>query len=217
MKCTSINTSREVTLFDNNVMATLNKLKSQHKPADLASICKELTKKLELNNFTEDHLKDRINALLVSGKIIDQLNRDCPSYLLNGNTSLITPQTDPAFDHVHGPELLETPVAPLNSPFLTPVLDRQIETHTIGQQQTSPSILENELFLDTMLKKAHYTTFKIEIIIELQKTVEGIFNLELEQFKAKSEKTLSRSHALYQEQIQSLKEACRTEDKIISK
>ena len=68
-----------------------------------------------------------------------------------------------------------------------------------------------------MLKKAHYKTFKKEIIIELQKTVEGIFNLELEQFKAKSEKTLSDSHALYQEQIQSLKEARRTKDIMISK
>ena len=44
-----------------------------------------------------------------------------------------------------------------------------------------------------MLKKAHYTTFTKEIIIELQKTVEGIFNLELEQFKAKLEKALSDS------------------------
>ena len=34
-----------------------------------------------------------------------------------------------------------------------------------------------------MLKEAHYTTFKKEIIIELQKTVERIFNLELEQSK----------------------------------
>ena len=33
----------------------------------------------------------------------------------------------------------------------------------------------------------------------------------------KSEKTLSDSHALYQEQIQSLKEACRTKDVMISK
>ena len=217
MKGTSVNTSSEVTLFDNNVMATINKLKSQYKRADLASICKELTKNLELNNLAEDHLKDRINALLVSGKIIDKPNRDRPSYLLNGNTSPITTQTDPGFDHVHEPELLETPVAPLNSPFSTPVLDKQIETPTIGQQQTSPSILENELFLDTMVKKVHYTTFKKEIIIELQKTVEGIFNLELEQFKAKSEKTLSDSHALYQEQMQSLKEVCRTKDIIISK
>ena len=34
-----------------------------------------------------------------------------------------------------------------------------------------------------MLKEAQYTTFKKEIIIELQKTVERIFNLELEQSK----------------------------------
>ena len=48
-----------------------------------------------------------------------------------------------------------------------------------------------------MLKKADYTTLKKEIIIELQKTVEGIFNSELEQFKVKSQKTLSDSHTLY--------------------
>ena len=59
-----------------------------------------------------------------------------------------------------------------------------------------------------MLKKAPYTTFKKKIIIELQK----IFNLELEQFKEKLEKPLPHSHALHQEQIQSLKEACRTKE-----
>ena len=68
MKGTSVNTSSEVTLFDNNVMATINKLRNQHKRADLASIYKELTKNLELNNFTKDHLKNRINTLLVNGK-----------------------------------------------------------------------------------------------------------------------------------------------------
>ena len=39
----------------------------------------------------------------------------------------------------------------------------------------------------------------------------------MEQFKAKSEKLLSDSHALYQEQIQSLKEVCRTKDLMIAK
>ena len=78
---------------------------------------------------------------------------------------------------------METPITPSNSPLSTPLLDRQIETPTIGQQQTSTSILENELFLDTMLKKAHYTTLNKEIIIELQKAVEGIYNSELEQVK----------------------------------
>ena len=168
----------EVTPFDNNVMATIIKLRNQHKRADLASIYKELTKNLELNKFTEDHLKNRINALLVNGKIINKPNRDRPSYLLNENVS-------PTVDHVYEPELLETQLTPLNSPLSAPRLDGEIETPTIGQQHTSPSILENELFLDTMLKKAHYTTFKNEIITELQKTVEGIFRSELEQFKIK--------------------------------
>ena len=68
-----------------------------------------------------------------------------------------------------------------------------------------------------MLKKAHYTTFKNEIITELHKTVEGIFKSELEQFKVKSEKAQSDSHIVYQEQIQSLKEGCRTKDIMISK
>ena len=57
MKDTSVNLSSEVTVFDNNVISTINKLKNQHKRADLASIYKELTKILELNNFTEDRLK----------------------------------------------------------------------------------------------------------------------------------------------------------------
>ena len=198
----------EVTLFYNNVMATINKLRNEHKRVDLASIFKELTKTLELYNFTEDHLKNRTNALLVSGKIIEKPNRDRPSYLLNENISS-------TFDHIHDPELLETPLTPLNSPSSAPVLDGEVETPIIGQQHTSPFILENELFLDTMLEKAHYTTFKKEIIIELQKKVEGIFKSEL--FKVKSEKTLSDYHVIYQEQIQSLKEACRTKDIMISK
>ena len=63
MKGAIVNTSSEVTPFDNNVMATINKRRNQHKRADLASIYKELTKSLELKDFTEDHLKIRINAL----------------------------------------------------------------------------------------------------------------------------------------------------------
>ena len=60
-------------------MTTINKLKNEHKRADMASIYKELTKNLELNSFSGDHLKKRINALLVRGKIIDKPNRDRPS------------------------------------------------------------------------------------------------------------------------------------------
>ena len=57
MKDTGVNTRIEVSIFDDNVIATINKLKNQHKRADLASIYKELAKNLGLSNITEDHLK----------------------------------------------------------------------------------------------------------------------------------------------------------------
>ena len=158
MKGASVNTSSEATLFDNNIMATINRLKNQYKRTDLASIYKNLTKYLDLHNFTEDHLK-KINTLLVSREIIEKPNRDRLSYVLNGNTSLITAQTDPTFDYLY-----ETQVTPLNSPFSTTVLDRQIEIPTIGQQQPSSSILENELFSDTMLKKSHYKLLRRKLL-----------------------------------------------------
>ena len=101
MKGTSVNKSTEVTFFGNNVMGTINKLKKQYKCADPASIYKEWTKNLELNNFTEDHLKIRINPLFVSRKIIDKPNRDRLSYLQNEITSPITTQTSPVFDYVY--------------------------------------------------------------------------------------------------------------------
>ena len=69
-------------------MTTNNKLKNQHKHVDLTSINKEF-KKFELNNFTEDNLKNRINALLVRGKNIDKPNRGSPSYLLKGNLHVL--------------------------------------------------------------------------------------------------------------------------------
>ena len=217
MKDTNVNTSCEVTLFDNIVMATINKLKKQHKRPGLASIYKELAKNLEANNIIEDHSKNIINPLLVSEKITEKSKRDRPLDLLNENASPTATQPDPVVNHVYGPVLQGTLATPLNSPFSTSALHRQIETPAIGQQQTSPSILENELFLDIMLKKVPYTTFKKEIIIELQKTVDGILNLGLEQFKAKSEKALLYSHLLYQEQIKPLREACRMKDIMISK
>ena len=57
MKDTGVNTRIKVSIFDDNVMTTINKLKNQHKRADLASIYKELAKNLGLGNITEDHLK----------------------------------------------------------------------------------------------------------------------------------------------------------------
>ena len=118
----------------------------------------KITQNLVPNNITGDRLKKQNQCTF--------------------NTLFTTTQTVPAFDHVYEPELPDTPVIPLNIPLATPILDTEIETLTIGKQQAFRFILENELFIDTMMKKAHYTTFNKEIIMELQKRISIIFNPE---------------------------------------
>ena len=57
---------------------------------------------------------------------------------------------------------------------------QQKSLSSLEQQQTSLLSLEHKLFLGITLKKTHqnYTTFKKEIVIELQKKFVGILNLE---------------------------------------
>ena len=52
---------------------------------------------------------------------------------------------------------------------------------SLKQQETFLLSLEHKLFLGIMLKKTHqnYTTFKEEVVTELQKTFGGIFNWSL--------------------------------------
>ena len=52
---------------------------------------------------------------------------------------------------------------------------------SLKQQETFLLSLEHKLFLGIMLKKTHqnYTTFKEEVVTELQKTFGRIFNWSL--------------------------------------
>ena len=58
---------------------------------------------------------------------------------------------------------------------------QQTSLLSLKQQQTFLLSLEHKLFLGIMLKKTHqnYTTFKEEVVTELQKTFGGIFNWSL--------------------------------------
>ena len=63
VKNTSVNTSSEVTIFDNNDMTTINKLKNKHKHADLASFHKQFI----VNNI----VNNEIDILMVSETKLD--------------------------------------------------------------------------------------------------------------------------------------------------
>ena len=64
-------------------LALINHLRKQHKRANLDKIYNELIKTINFENASREHLHDRINELIIQGKIVSKPNRNDDSYLAN--------------------------------------------------------------------------------------------------------------------------------------
>ena len=73
----------DLTILDNNVLAIINHLRKQHKRANLDKIYNELIKTINFENASREHLHDRINVLIIQGKIVNKPNRNDDSYRVN--------------------------------------------------------------------------------------------------------------------------------------
>ena len=87
----------------------------------------------------------------------------------------------------------------------------------IASHLQSPTVLENELFLDNMEKEARFVNFKNNIIAELTKIISEKIKTELKTFKTDSLKELSESLTWYKNETNVLKEECKSKDMIIAK
>ena len=70
----------DLTIFDNSVFAIINHLRKQHKRTNLDKIYNELIKKIDFENTSKEHLHDRINDLIIRGKIVNKPNTKGDSY-----------------------------------------------------------------------------------------------------------------------------------------
>ena len=73
----------DLTILDNNVLAIINHLRKQHKRANVGKIYNELIKTINFENASREHLHDRINELIIQGKILNKPNRNDDSYRVN--------------------------------------------------------------------------------------------------------------------------------------
>ena len=73
----------DLTILDSNVFAIINHLRKQHKPANLDKIYSELIKTINFKNKSREHPHDRINELIIQGKIVNKPNRNDDSYRVN--------------------------------------------------------------------------------------------------------------------------------------
>ena len=60
--------------IDLTILHNINHLRKQHKRANLDKIYNELIKKTNFENAGREHLHDRINELIIQGKIVKKPN-----------------------------------------------------------------------------------------------------------------------------------------------
>ena len=72
-----------LTILDNKVFAIINHLMKQHNHANVDKIYNKLKKTINFENTSREHLHDRINELIIQGRIVNKPNRNDDSYLVN--------------------------------------------------------------------------------------------------------------------------------------
>ena len=73
--------------FDGMIADVITDLRRKHKSADCESNRKEIVKLADFSDDSKKDLMNRINTLLIDGKILNEKNRNLDFYYVNENIS----------------------------------------------------------------------------------------------------------------------------------
>ena len=224
---TVVFTDTKLICFDYDIIKIIRKIKNQHQRADINSIHKKIIQILGYHDVSKEFLSTRTE------KIRNKPNRGNPSFTLNDVTieipihddsypiSLQTPNNCPGASTI--PETQELITNMVNDVSFTEATspEEELQAYSVSEHIVShlqsPTVLENELFLDNMEKEARFVNFKNNIIAELTKIISEKIKTELKTFKTDSLKELSESLTWYKNETNVLKEECKSKDMIIAK
>ena len=231
---TALFTDAELICFDHDIIKIIRKIKNQHQRADIYSTHKKIIKILDYHHVTKEFLNIRIENLLKNGRIRNKPNRGNPSFTLNDVTIEIPIHDDSySVSHVETPLTEYNLQTPNNSPIASAIPETQevitnmvndisfteatspeeesqvysVSEHIVCHLQ-SPTVLENELFLDNLEKEARFVNFNNNIA-ELTKIIIEKVKTELKIFKADLLKKLPESLTWYKNETNVLKEECK--------
>ena len=217
----------DLTTLDNNAFATINYLRKQHKFVSFDKIYNELIKTINFENASREHLHDRINELIIQGKIVNKPNRNDDSYRVNesivdfnieqledsslsgSDLSFIPPNTKQSSSI----ESVNTPRKPTNNILGTPNFPQK----NINSKESVRRIMESQTFNDNISEKMKIESRKTGIISSLESTISSLFQKELNTMKDKCEKLIQNSYSNYICQIDNLRKEIKNKDEIINK
>ena len=202
-------------------------MRKQHKRANLAKIYNKLIKTIDFANASREHLHDRINELIIQGKIVNKPNRNDDSYRVNDsivdfNIEQLEYSSLPGNDlpfatsntkQSSSTESVNTPRKPINNIPETPNLPQK----DINSKESVRRIMESQTFNDNISQKIKIESLKTKIISSLESTISSLFQKELNTMKDKCEKLIQNSYSNYICQIDNLRKEIENKDEIINK
>ena len=149
----------QLNTLENSLYTIIDKLKRQRKRADTDSIYDNLVKSATFQNLSKDALQDKIDYLVIEGKIINKINRGKISYWIN--EQIVYTATETTANLLHN-FTLDTPnISPSSSPFhydsSSSIIPLSLETPaTTTQNKQNENIKDTDNLIDeTIIKFKH--------------------------------------------------------------
>ena len=216
----------DLTILDNNVLVIINHLRKQNKRANLHKIYNEVIKTINFENANREHLHNRINELIIQGKIVNKPNRSDDSYRVNESFADFNseqleysslPGSDLSFATPNAKlsssiESVNTPRKPINNIPETPNLPQKV----FNSKESVRRIMESQTFNDNISENMKIENLKTEIISSLESTISSLFQKELNTMKDKCENLIQNSYSNYICQMDNLRKENENKDEIIT-
>ena len=210
----------ELVNLDNNILYAIKKIKKQHQRADIERIFGEVTKTIDFQDLSKNSVRDRVDCLLNSKKIINKKNRNQDSFFLNEDSiDMSILDMIPYTQHSPTNHPIDTPDIFLEDFDSTPFINTQKDLSETPKN-THGNILnsdidqsESELYIDEMFEEVKFKKLKTMILNQIKIDIKTLIKNEFH--KKKSTLTQTSNDEVYKKEISMLRDELKTKDYMI--
>ena len=210
----------ELVNLDNNILYAIKKIKKQHQRADIERIFGEVTKTIDFQDLSKNSVRDRVDCLLNSKKIINKKNRNQDSFFLNEDSiDMSILDMIPYTQHSPTNHPIDTPDFFLEDFDSTPIINTQKDLSETPKN-THGNILnsdidqsESELYIDEMFEEVKFKKLKTMILNQIKIDIKTLIKNEFH--KKKSTLTQTSNDEVYKKEISMLRDELKTKDYMI--
>ena len=206
----------QLNTLDNNIFTVIDKLKKQKKRADTDSIYGNIIKISDFQDLTKNMLQQKINDLIIEGKIMNKINRGKNSYAVNDE--IIDTELETTVNMLHNFTLNTPIVSPSNSPVHPSkrITDSELSVKTISSKNDMENVRESEILKDSFCNELKIEQLKEEILIKAELNMTKRFEIEFSNFKLMCEKLVSKSYENFNTHRKNLEKQLENKDKLIA-